>query len=443
MQQKACDRCYERKKKCLFRNGASVCVRCEKSSLACTISRLRPRAGRPPKQGPMDLGNGSLGVWDYALPESGADESSADKHQCESPTITFPDLQVKDFHLLDIYMFGPTFYRDFQSALEYCHRHSTDLLDEIFLALESCLSWARVGLLSADQVDVRSGAVSVGKLRNAVISNAHDALAVMLLGQALAAFDSLVTSTGTISILRCSLSLVQPWYSDIAQTQFLEPIAIAPVFWDTVWCLLHREVPVIRPLFNRVGIVDRVAGLCTSLLPILYDLCVISQQQKFGPTQEDMLDRIEQEIRGWSPDDSSLSLDKYSKIEILSIRTQSTMYQAAALLIIHRLRWPLMSVDRTATALANDIFAARNNFFAVAGASAKLQNACFPMFLALLEVPTAPEDIWESSTLLQTRPACVDRLFAFNQYLWEQRHSGFNGSLFDLIASGPQFVPVP
>ncbi|KAF9894116.1 hypothetical protein FE257_009089 [Aspergillus nanangensis] len=436
--------------------GSSRCGRCEKSSLACTISRHQPRTGRPPNRGLPGVSKGSLGVWDYAMtqeiqespeesettPSNGTDDGglspSNPKHAL------FSRLPVEDFYILnDVYMFGSSFASDFYQALEYCHHHSPNLLDEIFIALGSSLSWARFGLLTADQVDISSGAASIEKLRNAVINHSHDALAVLMLGQALAAFDSLVTSAGTISILRCSLSLVQPWYTEIAQIKFLDPITIAPIFWDTVWCLLHREVPVIPPVIDRAGVIDRVAGLCPSLLPILYDLCVASSQMKHGSAEETDLTAIEQRIRDWSPDDTGLCLETYSKFEVLLIRTQAMMYRTASLLLVHRLRHPSMREDATATRLANDILDARTNFLDHAGANEKLQNVCFPLFLALLEVPVTLEGLWESSTRLRSRPACVDQLFAFQSYFWEKRKAGFSGSLWDIIDNGPEFVPVP
>jgi nucleoside phosphorylase len=55
-------------------------------------------------------------------------------------------------------------------------------------------------------------------LRDATIANTHAAAAVLLLGQALAAFDFLVACTRTISILRFSLSLALPWSLKIMRT---------------------------------------------------------------------------------------------------------------------------------------------------------------------------------------------------------------------------------
>ncbi|KAL3429161.1 hypothetical protein BDV09DRAFT_200881 [Aspergillus tetrazonus] len=446
MQRKACDQCYSRKKKCLMDACSSVCVRCEKLSLACTVSRRVRRPGRPPGHGLPGVANRSLGVWEYSLPEGNSCLISVDHERgkpptaCDAPEASLsapdsyrlpPELQDSDFYLLsDIYMFGPTFARD--------------LIELWSIAIGTLPICSQRSSAPSAAVDVKSGAVSIEKLRNAEIKNLHDAVAVLMLGQALAAFDSLVTSTGTMSILRCSLSLICPWYPDIAEIQLLETIAIAPVFWDTVWCLLHREVPVLQPLVAWTRVVDRVAGLCTSLLPILYDLCVFGQRWKDGvPQPQCRLDSIEQQIRTWSPDDSALTPQRYSTIEILSIRTQASMYRTAALLLVHWIRHPLASSDPTSIGLANDILSAREEFFASAGPSAKLQNTSFPLSLALLEVPISPDRFWESSTWLRTRPACVRHLSAFTGYVWDQRHAGFEGSLFDLVESGPNFVPVP
>lgn len=130
-------------------------------------------------------------------------------------------------------------------------------------------------------------------------------------------------------------------------------------------------------------------------------------------------------------------------MEMALIRTQTIMYRTASLLLIHRLRHPLKCHDDTAVLLANDILAARSAFFANQEEEATLQNVALPLFLALLEVPLSPMDIWESSTRLRVRPACVDTLINFHTYFWERKQSGYTGSLFDLVDSGPTFVPLP
>jgi hypothetical protein len=206
---------------------------------------------------------------------------------------------------------------------------------------------------------------------------------------------------------------------------------------------MHREVPIIKPVLGRKGVVDRVAGLCTTLLPSLYDLCVFGSQQRHSIAQDDTLCQIEYQIRIWKPDESGLARGKYSTFEILSMRTQATMYKTAGLLLIHRLRYPLGTNDSLATALANEILEARTSFLTAAGPSAKLQHMAFPIFLALMEAESPVMNVWENSTCLRARPICMDGLVAFHEYVCEQRRMGFDGSLFDLVKSGPEFASFP
>lgn len=157
MQKRACDQCYNKKKRCLICPASSICVRCEKSSLACTVSRQQLHGGRPPKQGLPGVAKESLAVWDYALSAGSPEEEAREEPQLviksssvkesgerspESTHLGFPrHLEVVDFYLLNnIYMFGFTFAEDFQQVLEYCHRYSPGLLDEIFTAITSGLS---------------------------------------------------------------------------------------------------------------------------------------------------------------------------------------------------------------------------------------------------------------------------------------------------------------
>lgn len=467
MQRKACDQCHARRKRCLTAPASSACTRCEKASLTCTTSRQQPRVGRPPKEdrGLPGAAKASLGLWDCTTVSEPNEIPTA-----EASPQPQPDDHLEFYLQHDIYMIGSTFASDFHRALEYCHSHSAPLLDDIFHACSSSLSWARFGVLSADQVDVASGAASVEKLRNAVITHTHDAAAVLMLGQALAAFDSLVASTATISILRYSLSLVRPWYPDILGNRILESVAIAPIFWDTVWCLLHREIPIVKPVLAREGIVDRVVGLCASLLPILYDLCVVSHSlanpsipESEAESQCETLSIIENRIRTWDPEpilstSSPSTNTHYTPLETLSMKTQASMYRTAILLLIHHIRTsspslsPKHEYDTDAEygpTLATEILSTRANFFALAGPTAKLQNTCFPLILAMLTIPGIPtEGVWESSTRLQNRPACVEKLSAFGEYFWMRRgieeREKKKSTLFEIVCdeSAPGFVPL-
>ncbi|KAL4796856.1 hypothetical protein BDV19DRAFT_66345 [Aspergillus venezuelensis] len=448
MQPRACDQCYTLKKQCLTTTTSTACLRCKKTSLSCTNTRRQSRGGRPPKarRGLPVAAKESVEVWDLTTFSEGS--SNLDLHD------------VDNFYLYhDIYLLGSTFAPAFHRALLYCHRNSSHLLDDIMTACGTSLSWARFGTVPLDQVDMHSGAISVQKLRSARITNVHDALTVLMLGQALAAFDTLVDCTSTMSILRYALGMVRPWYSELLELEsgVLEPLLIVPVFWDIIWCLLYRESSAIEPglleVITRNRVVDRVVGVCTELIPVLYELCAVSRELAIADetrssssrSQWDIgrhfqsLSTIEQRVQDWDPM-SSADLSAYTSIEILSIRTQASMYRSATLLIIHRLRLhhdqdrsPEQN-HRTAQTLATEILTTRYHFFTLAGPCAKLQNTSFPLLLALLEIPTATDRMWESSTWLRHKPMCVERLFGFVDEFWRRkREESFEGDVFEAV----------
>lgn len=478
----ACDECFKRKRKCYFDDSSNQCVRCRTSSLQCTKTGRQGHIGRPPNVG-LAGEQGAFNIWESnpkmeparatqqsffrpgKTPSDGSvnsqDAARASNHDVERE----PHLRTTDNHVgelvetgnsgiseidddtlytaLDIWMFGSTFARDFYRAIHYCHQNSPWLLHEMFIAMDTYTDWARFNRITSERVDIERGARSLQKLRTAEVSRSQDALAILMLGQALAAFDAFVTSAGSMSILRYSLSLVKPWYPTFAQDQFLDPVTISPIFWDIACCLVYREVPIVRPILRGPPVVDRLAGLCTSLLPILYDLCITGHDMRQDPTQVWRLDSLEEQIRHWNPDYDSLQSSRFSQIEIASMRTQAIMYKTASLLLVHRLRYPLTHQDEAAVSLANGILDERTAFFANQGNEVTLQSAGLPIFLALLEVPLPADDLWKSTTRLRVRPACVDTMISFCKYFWEQKVSGFSGSLFELIDNGPRFVPMP
>ncbi|RJE25269.1 hypothetical protein PHISCL_02419 [Aspergillus sclerotialis] len=486
----ACDECFKRKRKCHFDNDSNQCIRCRTSSLQCTKTRRQGRIGRPPNIG-LASEQGAFSIWESNpeleparamqqsffrsgnTPNDGSVNSQdtttwVPNHDVEREHVVRPssrprttdnnhvgDLvqtgnsgisEIEDetlYTALDIWMFGSTFARDFYRAIHYCHQNSPWLLHEMFIAMDTFIDWARFNRITSERVDIERGARSLQKLRTAEVSGSQDALAILMLGQSLAAFDAFVTSAGSMSILRYSLSLVEPWYPTFAQDPFSDPVTISPIFWDIACCLVYREIPIIRPILRGPPVVDRLAGICTSLLPILYDLCVTGYDMRQDPTQVWRLDSIEERIHHWNPDYGSLQSSRFSQIEIASMRTQAIMYKTASLLLIHRLRYPLTHQDETAVSLANEILDERTAFFANQGNEVTLQNAGLPIFLALLEVPLPADDLWKSSTRLRVRPACVETMITFCKYSWEQKLSGFSGSLFELVDTGPRFVPMP
>ena len=288
---------------------------------------------------------------------------------------------------------------------------------------------------------------SLQKLRTARICSAQEAFAVLALGQSLAAFELLTNCTGSMLILRYSLGITKEWYLELAREETMDPIMITPVFWDTVSCLMKGEVPIVRFL-ERDRVVDKVAGICTGLLPMFYDLCVVARKIKCrNGSASDMetsdLKAIECRIRSWTPEPPLHFIVSFSPSELLALETQASMYRTASLLLIHRLSNPIGTQDSIALALANTIMLNFFKFVSHIGPDVKVPYVTFPILLASLEIGNLEADVWESMALLMLAPVCAAKILACVEHVWEKRRQGFSGFLWELTDTGPEFVIVP
>ncbi|KAJ5669274.1 hypothetical protein N7462_010344 [Penicillium macrosclerotiorum] len=486
---RSCDQCYAQKKKCQRQEDLAGCTRCVNLSLDCSTVRHRRLPGRPARSkvlGPA----GRVQVWRSKKNSHGFEAAQEERLAQSSPQSSATDARSsspdhvstaskesysaasddetnrlllslgskwlnpeesavltpasREFYALhNIFMIGPTFAEPFRRALEYSRSKTPELLQDTFLAMDKYVEGARSNS-TAPAEEIARVAGLLKKLQATSIVNADEALAIFILGQSLAAFDTFVVSTGSMLILRHSLFLVKPWYPQLAQVEFLDSVTILPLFWDILGCLFKREVPIIRPQIYRPLAVDRIAGLCVSLMPMLYELCEVSYEIKSqSQPRTEKLERIEAEVRSWAPNPASLKTLRFTNTEKSALQAQAAMYRSAILLLIHRLIHPLSCQDGVAVSHANDILAERDKLLADGGPNMKLQYVCFPLFLALLEIPLRPESLWQSVTRLPICPACADQFFAFHKYFWQQRWGGFTGYLFDLMDKGPSFVAVP
>ncbi|KAK5064421.1 hypothetical protein LTR84_000254 [Exophiala bonariae] len=360
---------------------------------------------------------------------------------------TSPYLVAKFYSKYHIFMIGPSFAPIFRKAVQQSYLRSPAILEGIYMAMFTAVDRSRTGNDTLHP-DFAQGAVSLQQLRTTKIMGTTDALAILALGQSLAAFDLLTKCVDTSLILRYSLSSIQPWYQELSKHQFIDLFAVASIFWDTSWSLLRREYPVIKFCPPKLPIVDRLAGLCTTLLPILYDLCVIGHKikhKKYAERQSFIvaIERIKQRILAWTatePDDLAKS---FSKEEILGMKTQVLMYQNVALLIAHRMLNPIGTQDDTAWEYANSITLEFLTYQALAGNVVQLQQVGFPILIAALELAEFPDEIWDSIPLFNAAPQALIKLKTAIDYVWTKRRHGYNGYMLDLVDGGPDFVVIP
>lgn len=489
---RSCDQCYSQKKKCQREKDLAKCIRCAHLALDCSTARYSRPPGRPARSkllGPA----AEIQVWASQersptsktssspntdvhgvspLSQGGSTDTTSEQESLvidhigsvshgiqlklpdilqelgrnQEPSTPAPEPTDEEFYELnDIFMIGPSFTKTFRQALNYSYLKAPHILRDMFsVMIRYMTNTMKPNNTTPAHAEIAEAADLLRKLQATEISNDNDALAVLVLGQSLAALDTFMVSTGSMLILRHSLYLVKPWYPQLAQVEFLDSVTVTPIFWEILECLIKRESPIIRPRIHRPHVVDRLFGLCVSLMPILYDLCEVSHEMKLQSQPEThKLDIIEQQVLSWTPDESSLQFSRFTDSEIMLLRVQASIYRSATLLLIHRLKYPLSCQDGVAVSYANDIMEEKDKILLHGGPDMKLQFGCFPLYLALLEIPLRPESLWKSLTKLSYRPACAEQFFAFHKYFWQRRWDGFKGSLFDLIDNGPTFMAVP
>ncbi|KAI1258429.1 hypothetical protein F5Y18DRAFT_413615 [Xylariaceae sp. FL1019] len=468
---RACDRCHKQKEKCALLIDASSCELCRETGSPCTFLRERRRRGRWPtaqKLGPTT----SVGVWDIgtASERPGSKVSDKEKSATEStvteqsqtcnlrlvfprstlpsPFDTDPDILDKFAAKFTCFMIGPTFAPQFRSTLQLAYACSPGLLQDIFTIFWTEIQEGTYKTSLVHQFNVEKGTAALRILRGARVARPQDAFAIMALAQSLAAFELLTHVTGSPLILRFSLSVIQPWYPDLALHAPFDPVIIGLILWDTVNCLVKRQIPVIKFRPRALQPIDHVAGLCMTLMPLLYDLCVAgsasARQSELNPEPYlDAVSQIEQSITAWTPQFPSYAISNYSPQELLAMKTQATMYKTAALLVAHRLSFPVGSQDKIAASYASCIFLELSTYLSLFGSDATLPFVAFPIFIAALEIPNVSSDIWKNVNLLAKAPKCAAGLSATIDHVWETRHAGFTGCLLDLITSDPGIVIVP
>ncbi|KAH9221658.1 hypothetical protein DL95DRAFT_441992 [Leptodontidium sp. 2 PMI_412] len=314
------------------------------------------------------------GLETYPISHDGQLTSLASPFQVDSPEVLklFTDTY-------DLFMLGPSFAWGMRAAFQHSYLCSPVLLHDIIAVLWTTVQRARNNEAAWDQDDVARGAVSLQQLRTAKISGIGDALAILALGQTLAAFDLLTSCNGSTSILRYSLTSICPWYEDVAKNPTLDPVIIVSVYWDTLNSLVKREIPIIKHIPRDSSVVDRMAGLCTTLLPTFYDLCVVSKKSKalFEAGSEvdiDGLEEIQQKIFWWRPEPPSKLAGIFLDKEILKMEAQASMYRTAALLFCHRTLHPIGTLDDVARKHADSIMSDFSKYSALLKPGERLQN---------------------------------------------------------------------
>ncbi|ETS85173.1 hypothetical protein PFICI_03198 [Pestalotiopsis fici W106-1] len=345
------------------------------------------------------------------------------------------------------FMLGRSFLPEFHSVVRRLFARSPQVLADAYTVAMSLLSSRHATFRGLDEHDLAIGIHCLERLMGSpsCISRAEDAAVILLLGQAMHVYNELIPTPDSQIITRGTLLSVQRWFPSLLERPDLDVVTLTPVLTDTVECLIRREIPVIRVPTATRCIVDRFAGLSSSLLPLLYELCERSYEAKLNGTEPSLVDAeripypdkdpyhdIECKISRWQPQLPPHFFTKYSSFEVSVILAQAQCYRLAALLVIHRLRFPLGVEDAAAQVYAGEILHELSLLKSWPADAATGLALDFPLLVATLEQPEPGIEIYKAFEPFRFRRQHSLELLDFIHFVTTQRQSGFKGLWFDL-----------
>jgi hypothetical protein len=344
---------------------------------------------------------------------------------------------------------GPSFADEVQKKLRNRFLKCPNVLGEAYLATSGGFLRSQYRC-RPDALDLSRAASALQKLRNIRITDCEEIPIVLSLGLCLLTFGLFLSTGLTNLICRHTLSLIKPWYSSIIGDVELEFEMLCLIQLDTTDCLIRRQVPVLKYVVQDESRVDRYTGLCSTLLPILYEVCelgYLSRQTRFEDTSLDSsrFAYLEREVQNWRPSPPSHFLDRFSSHEVILMLTQAKVLQAATLLIIHRLQFPFGTDDHIAKLRAQYIFSELDLCKALTDRSPKTTLLGF--LVAALEIDGSDHRRRLIHALRSGENGVyyvVDSNLAdFIELVWKGRDKGSNGSFFDLLDSHPSLTVRP
>ncbi|KAF4818305.1 hypothetical protein CGCSCA5_v005394 [Colletotrichum siamense] len=358
------------------------------------------------------------------------------------------------------FMIGPSFSDSFRSAITVVFARSGGVLLDAYLAALALWDGQHKRMKTLDEVNPREGSNCLKQLQAAAIIDAHDAAAVIMLGQVLVVYHVILLGTSAHAILRQSLLLVKDWVPSLLAQPCLYPITITSILVDTVECLVKREIPVIQPPRGDYSTVDRTFGLCSGLICILYELCAISYEAKKSACAGSFLSDdpmhlrlrncsneladIERRVRVWEPAPPATFFNQFSRLEVSAMMLQARVYRLATLLIIHRLQYPLGVKDDTALRLAMSILVELECFVEWAPVEMKGLPIGLPLLVSSLEIDSPSERVIKYvSPVTAGESGYGTKLKSFASLVKSARDNGYRGLWFDLIEGGLHIPVLP
>lgn len=491
---RACDRCYAVKARCTFKADTKACDRCQRLRHSCEEKRPVRRPGPRTSHSNQPL-----------------EESVEPNSQlCKSESPTSPNhvttvpaslddfvLCLRGFNPLEVrlleymldktafigrYVEGNFFQEHFRGMLIRQLVVFPDLLKDVYLA---CVGGIQQALNYGTATEDRSKTIqrssrALGTLASMRTTTVQELSAMLTLALGLITISDQIAGLSTMPITQAALRSTGKW---MQKSKYRNEIVndanlVCIVFHETVDCLFRREVPSLRFDNAECEIVsDRYFGICSSMLPILYDLCQlgwsakqilkgdhgVSPQQELAGLVVDF-EGLWHQVEQWKPRLDTWVLPNLAASQIDFMQVQAMCFKTVAkLLILEHIRLvrkaspftvhaPLVADRRV---LARELILLLQE---VKGCNGR-QFICFPFFIATLVLgeitgdASSHEDHIEEAQIHRsnlrmtlrsysngTSESSCAKMTEFADFVWKtQDRQGGNITWLELVEQYPAF----
>ncbi|WPH03924.1 fungal specific transcription factor domain-containing protein [Acrodontium crateriforme] len=397
---RSCDRCYSLKERCQWNTDSSRCERCIRLNQLCQTKRPTKKPGRPTRIHSVQLSSprsprilpsprlqqntsdSAISIASTERDELGQIPTSSDVAQfspiqrlSEMGHLSIPERDLLELRLLKDesmlqFIIGPSFHNEHR---EYLVSHLVTFVETLKDGYMACaLSWT--GDEPWPQIGdcYQYAASALSTLRSVEVKDAQGMSLCLALGHAILTFSLRLRANDVLAICRQTLTQIKHTYQQDSARKLLSAGDIGALNYigltDLAESLLSGNIPTIRYRIctENTSYVDCYIGLCTSLMPLYYDLGELSHSllqasrrivndETLATEIQKALGELEITIRNWRPNVPEGFTTRFTTTEVLEMLSQAKAMQGAALLILHRLRYPFGSEDTSARAMALDI----------------------------------------------------------------------------------------
>ncbi|KAH9897144.1 hypothetical protein F4778DRAFT_245710 [Xylariomycetidae sp. FL2044] len=464
---RACDRCHAIKVRCDWMPNGTQCYRCCRLQHVCESIRPKGRPGRKPAHPPRITAPVEQSQ-DTRRDQDGSPSNRVGpkEAQCADRVASvlralsdLPDMPADNqrvfwrfltrSRILDLFSVTSVF-RDEVSREVIPHTLSGPMFMNGVMAC--ALSWTEDAELAGNPrlqgTCYQYASWAMATLASFSVTNSQTMLDCLTLGALISTFAVRMRLNDVAAICSRVLGLIEPVYAaSDPHTDRLWIFISCMVMWEIRGCLFSCSAPTLRYKPRTDAHVDRHLGLCATLLPLLHDICYLSHaiahDMKDVADIPDQLDVLEKLVVQWQPLVPNDFGVRFNGVESAHTLCHAQAMRLAALLVIHRLRYPFGVNDEPAHALSAAILTHLKITYTATKKPVRCVDLAFQV--ACLELKGIEREEWSPYivTFAGFSSQFGEHVHDTLRSLWAAMDSSETISWSDLVARGSPFLRSP